>query len=110
MEAYSCGIDADDFHVLADVGLAGAALQALAAGDVHLGGNEVAFFNAGHFIAESGDLAAKFMARNQRGMNPVLGPAVPVINVQIGAANRSYLYFDQNVARPKGWNLNLANF
>ncbi len=39
------GVDADDLHVLADVRFAGAALQALAAGDVHLGGDEVAFLH-----------------------------------------------------------------
>src|SRR5262249_29949964 len=36
------GVYADDLHVLADVGLAGAALIAFAAGHVHLGGDEVA--------------------------------------------------------------------
>ena len=39
------GVDADDLHVLADVRLADAALQALAAGHVHLGGDEVAFLH-----------------------------------------------------------------
>ena len=60
------GIDADDFHVLADVSFAGAALQALAACHVHLGGNEIAFLDAGHFVAERNHFATEFVPRDQR--------------------------------------------
>src|ERR1022692_1743358 len=81
------GIDADDLHVLANVSFAGAALQALAARHVHLGGNKIAFLHAGHFIAERGHLAAKLVSGNQRRMNTALGPAIPVINMQVGAAD-----------------------
>src|SRR5260370_28490953 len=59
------GVDADDFYVLADVRFAGAALQALAAGHMHLGRNKITFLHAGHFVPESGYLAAKLIPRNQ---------------------------------------------
>ena len=75
------GIDADDLHVLADVRLAGAALQALAAGHVHFGGNEIAFLYAGDFVAECGYLAAKFVPGNQRRVNAALRPAIPVVDM-----------------------------
>jgi len=44
------------------VSFASAALQALAASDVHFGGNEIAFLDAGDFIAEGDDLAAEFVS------------------------------------------------
>src|SRR5580700_5116797 len=103
-------IDADDLHVLANVGFAGAALQAFAASHVHFGGNEIAFLNTGHFIAESGHLAAEFVAGNQRRMDALLRPAVPVVDVQVGAADGRNLHLDQHIARAEGWNLYLADF
>ncbi len=103
------GVDADDLHLLADVRFARAALQAFAAGDVHFGGNKIAFLHARNFVAERGHLAAKFMPRNQRRMNAVLRPAIPVVNVQIGSADRGYLHLDQYIAAPEGRNLYLAD-
>ena len=103
------GIDADDFHVLADVRFAGAALQALAASHVHLGGDKVAFFHAGDFIAESRDFAAEFVAGNQRRVNAVLRPAIPVVDVQVGAADGRDFHFDQDVVASEGGNLYFAD-
>ncbi len=90
MEAYSCvGVDADDLHVLADVGFAGAALQTLAAGDVHLGGNKIPFFYARDFIAERDDFPAEFVPGDERRVNTPLGPAVPLVNMEVSAADGS---------------------
>ncbi len=61
--------------------------SALAARHMHLGRDEVALLDAGDLIAERGYFPAELMPRNQRGMNAVLRPAVPVVNVQVGAAN-----------------------
>jgi len=44
------------------VGFAGAALQTLAASHVHFGGYEIAFLDAGDFIAERDHLAAEFVS------------------------------------------------
>ena len=93
------GVDADDLHVLADVRLAGAALQALAAGDVHLGGDEVAFLHAGDIFADGLDGAAELVAGNERGMNAALRPLVPLIDVQVGAANGRDFDLDQDFVR-----------
>src|SRR5205085_5094861 len=102
-------IDADDFHVLADVGFAGAALQAFAAGDVHLGGNEIAFFHARDFIAVGNDFAAELVPGNERRMNAPLGPAIPLVDVEVGAADGSDFHFDQNIRASEAWDLDLAN-
>src|SRR5205807_91361 len=80
-------IDTNDLYVLTDVGLAGAALQALAAGHMHLSGNEVSFFHTGDLIAEGDHFAAELMPGNQRRMNAILSPAIPVVDMEIGAAN-----------------------
>ena len=95
-------IDADNLHVLADVGFAGAALQALAACHMHFGGDKVAFFHTRYFIAECGYLAAKLMPWNQWRMNAVLRPAVPVVDVQVGAADGGNLHFDRQTSLQAG--------
>src|SRR5437899_10805482 len=42
-------------------------------------------------------------------MNAVLRPAVPVVDMQVGAADRGDVYFDQHVGAPEAGNLNFAN-
>ena len=103
------GVDADDLHMLADVRFADAALQALAASHVHLGGNEITFFDAGDLIAHGFDVAAELVAGNERGMNAALRPLVPLINVQVGAADGGDLDLDQNVGRAELGNGNFAD-
>src|SRR5439155_26977640 len=68
---------ADDFDVLADMRFTCSALQTFTAGNVHLRGNEIAFFYAGDFVAVGHNLSAKFVPWDQRRMNAVLRPAVP---------------------------------
>ncbi len=104
------GVDADDLHVLADVRLADTALQALAARDVHFSGDEVAFLDAGHFVADGLDRAAEFVTGNQGRMNAALRPLVPLINMQIGAADGRRLDFDQHIGRAILRYRNFADF
>lgn len=78
----------DDLRMLEDVRLAGWALQALAAGHMHFGGYEVAFLHAGHFVANSLDHAAEFVPWNKRRMDATLRLLVPVVDMQVGAADR----------------------
>src|SRR5262249_32959179 len=82
-------IHADDFYELADVRVAGTALQALAACDVHLGGNEISLFDAGDFAAVCDHLAAKFVSRDERRTYAALGPTIPIVDMQIGTADGS---------------------
>src|SRR5579864_3167243 len=103
------GIHAYDLYVLADVRLAGTALQALAASHMHLGGNEVAFLDAGDFVAKGRYLAAELVSGNQRRMDAVLRPAVPVVYVQVGAADGRDLDLNQDVGASEGGDLYFAN-
>src|SRR5205085_11390661 len=88
----SVGVHADDLHVLADVRIAGAALHALAAGDMHFGGDKVAFAHRCHFIAHRGDVAAEFVPGDERRADASLRPAVPVVDMQVGTADGGDLY------------------
>src|SRR5208337_1029969 len=106
----SVGVDADDFHIPADVGFARAALQALAASHVHFGGHEIAFLDAGDFIAEGGHLAAEFVSGDERRMNASLSPAVPFKDVEIGAADGGDLDFAEYVGAAVGGNFDFADF
>src|SRR5262249_32421047 len=102
-------IYADDLYVLANVGFAGAALQALAASHVHFGGNEVTFSYCRDLVTECNDFATKLMPRNKWRMNAPLRPAVPFVDMKVGAADRGDFDFDENVGAPDGWNFDLPN-
>src|SRR5579859_1685977 len=91
------GINPDDLHELADVGLAGAALEAFSAGDVHLGGDEVTLFHGRDLAADGGHSSAKFVSGDERRMDAALRPCVPIVYVKVGAADRGDLYLDQHV-------------
>src|SRR5208282_1083562 len=104
------GVHADDLHVLADVRFADAALQALAARYVHLGGDEVARLDARNFVTDCFDRAAKLVAGNERRMNAALRPLVPQVNVQVGAADGRHLDLDQYVGRAKSRFRDFADF
>ena len=105
----SVGIHTDDLYVLADVRFSGAALHALATSDMHLCGNEVAFFYARDFIAECDDLAAELVPRNEWRVNAALCPAIPLIDVQVSAADGRYLNLHQHIGAAEARNLNFAN-
>src|SRR5216683_7057712 len=106
----SVRIHTDDLYVLADVGFAGAALQALAAGHVHLGRNEVTFFHASDFISASNYFTAELVPRNQRRTDASLRPAVPFIDMQISAADGSDFDLYQDVITAELRDLYFANF
>ena len=102
-------VHADDLHVLADVRFANAALQALTAGHVHLGGDEVAFLDAGDLVAHRFHRTAELVPGNQRRMNAALRPLVPLVNVQVGAADGGHLDLDKHIGQANLWFGDFAN-
>ena len=58
-----------------------ATLQAMAAGDVHLGGDEVAGTDVGNALANGDDGAGKFVAGDVGRLDAVLRPSVPLKNM-----------------------------
>src|SRR6185437_8980470 len=75
------------------------ALQAFAAVNVHFGGDEVAFLNACDLAADGGNGSTKFMSGHERRVNALLRPGIPLVNMQVGAADGSHFHFDKNVCR-----------
>jgi hypothetical protein len=94
------GVNPDDANVLADVSLAGAALVAQAAGNVHFRGDKITLADGSHFRADLFHHAAEFVAEDQRRMNAPSRPAVPLVDVQVGAADRGGAHANQNVLQP----------
>ncbi len=66
-------------------------------------------FTRRDFFAHGGDRAAKFVSGNQRRMNAVLRPRVPVINVQVGAADARRLHLHEHVAEANLGDLDLTD-
>ena len=98
-------VDADDLGALAEVGRAQAALQAVAADDVAFGRDQVADGEQARglgFAAELDDLAGELVADDDRGLEPVAGPAVPFPDVEVGAADARMVHADQRVAGAAG--------
>src|SRR5579863_623353 len=91
------------------MGFASAAQQTLATSHVHLSRDEIAFLDARDLISKSHHLDAKFVARDERRMDALLRPAVPLVNVQVGTADRRNLDLNQNVVASEGGNLHLSD-
>ena len=86
-------------RVAAQVPAAGAAVAAVAAGDVALAGDAVADREAAHFAAERDDLAAVLVADLHRHRDRALRPGVPLVDVDVGAADGRLAHADQHVVR-----------
>ena len=102
-------VHADNLHFLTNVRFAGPALQTFAARNMHFRRNKVTFFYTRDFIAKRDHFAAEFMSWDKRRMNPALCPAVPFVDVQVGATNGGNFHFHQDVSPAKAWNFDLAN-
>ena len=92
-------IDADDLNVGADVSFADAALVTLATRHVHLGRDEVAFLYGGDLVTHGYNIPAKFVSGNERRLDASGGPLVPVIYMEVSAADAGDFHLYQNVAR-----------
>jgi hypothetical protein len=93
-------VDADSHRVGAEVALARFAGAALAADDVPLGRHALADLPADDFLAELHDLADELVADGHGCLDRALGPGVPFVDVDIGAADGGFLYLDKNVLGP----------
>ena len=76
---------------------AAAAVAAVSAGNVTLSGDAVADFVVLHAASHLDDFSNVLVAYGHRGLDGVLRPLVPVVDVQVGAADGYLPYFDQYV-------------
>src|SRR5205085_8634568 len=90
-------IDANDPHALANVALAGPALKAPPARDVHFGGDKVSLAASRDVVSDRFYDSTELVTEHQRRMKTALRPAVPTVDVQISAAHRSGRHPDQNI-------------
>ena len=76
--------------------------QAVAADDVPLRGDQIAHAEqpgAFGFAAELDDLSGEFVADHHRWLEPLAGPAVPLPEMEVGAADARMVHPNQYVAR-----------
>ncbi len=93
-------VDADAFGVGAEVAFAGLAGAAFAADDVAFGGDALADFPAFDVFADFDDFADEFVADGHGGFDGTLGPVVPKVDVDVGAADGGLFDFDEYIRQP----------
>src|SRR5204863_812068 len=81
-------VDSNPDRVTAQVPAAGAAVAAVAAGDVALAGDAIAALQAVHLRADLDDAPAVLVAHRHRHRDGLLRPGIPVVDVHVGAADR----------------------
>ncbi len=90
-------VHADANGVAAKMPTPGAAVAAIAAGDVALAGDAVADIEALHLLAQGHDLADIFMANLHADGDGLGRPLVPFPDVDVGAADRGLGDLDEHV-------------
>ena len=83
--------------VLANVLQAAAAIAAVAAGDVSLARHAVAHLDVAHACADFLHHAHIFVTDGHGRFDGLLAPFVPLINMEVGAANSRFLDFDEDI-------------
>src|SRR5262249_6908411 len=86
--------------VPAQVPLPGAAVPAVATGDVPLAAHPFADLEAGDLAAELCDLPHELVPDHHRNLDGLLRPRVPVPDVDVGAADAGLADLDQHVVGP----------
>ena len=90
-------VDADALRVLAEMAAAGQAVAAAAADDVPLAGDDVADLEVVDVAADRDDPADELVADHHRHGDGLLRPGVPVVDVDVGAADGRLVDLDQHV-------------
>ena len=90
-------VDADARGIAAQVRTPGAAVTAVAAGDMPFAGNAIAKLKAANLLTDAHHFADVFMAHHHRHRNGLLRPLIPVVDVHVGTANRGLANFNQQI-------------
>ncbi len=100
-------VNASKEHSFADVSVTGPALETLAAENVGLAGDNVAFAKIGDFLAYFDDLSRKLVSHDHRRLDFVSDRFVPVVDVHVRSTDRCGFDPYENVsqARLRCWPL-----
>ena len=100
-------IDTDADGIGTGMRVSGTAIPTVAANDMTFGRHPVSFHVAGDAIAQLYDASDKFMTDYQAGLNGALRPVIPLVDMDIGAADCSFFDLDQYFigAGYRYWNL-----
>ena len=90
-------IDPDPSCVRSEMEMPGPRGPALVTHQMALPGHPQAFFQALDMIAQTDDLADIFMADDHRHRDGRGGPFVPIVNMNIGAADRGFFDLDEHI-------------
>ena len=90
-------VDANTNGVAAEVSAASAAVTAVTAGDMPFTGDPIADGEAAHLLTDSDHFPNIFVADHHGYRNGLLGPLVPVVDMDIGAADGGFADLDQQV-------------
>jgi hypothetical protein len=85
-------MDSKDLHIFADMLKPCSALETMATGDMSFGCDPVPLFEVRHIFPNLDDLSRIFVAKEKGKLDPRCGIFVPLINMDIGAADSSGLY------------------
>ena len=100
-------VDADADMVLAPLNIAGVTVAAVAAGDMTLAGDALADRKARDARAKLGDLADILMTDDLWGLDVLLRPLVPFVDMDVGAADRGLVDLDENFSGARHRNRHL---
>ena len=100
-------VNADADGVLAPLDVACVAVAAAVAGDVALAGDALANVQTRYACAKLRDLADILMADGHGRLDVLLRPRIPVVNVDIRAADGGFVDLDENLSRTRHGNRHL---
>ncbi len=93
-------IDTNANGIDAQVPFPRAAVAAVPAGDMSFRGHPIALFVAGDLAARGGDNAGEFVTHRHGQRDGCLGPLIPLVDMNVRAANGAALGADQHVVGP----------
>src|SRR4029077_16812220 len=84
----------------------GKTIATVPTGDVSLAHHEIAARKTFHVIANSIDNADKLVTDRHWHRNRLLRPCVPIVDVNVGAADGSFQHTDQHIVAGNFWHRN----
>jgi hypothetical protein len=85
----------------------GSTVTATTTHDVAFGYNPGAYLDTGYLVAKGANPTNEFVAHSDRRLESALGPLVPLVDVQVGAADGCVGDIDQNIVGANPWSFYL---